>query len=415
MGPACRFRSLVASIRQSQEQDYEDLPYIRQSPRAAKCRAENSLASQRSLDAQPRGALSCRPGLCQQLRPAIAQAVLKEYLVEGSGIRACSPHCRPKYAIPKKTKRDSEFGLGESRPGSRIAGDDSTFQGVINLLRQNAFSKFFVARRSENKLFLSPLEGRGSGLELNIRRLPIQRRKPRSSTKPPPRIPQPRIALPSYVGARGGLKKSVTLAEDAEGKGELYNFGRFGKPKPKPMCPQHTLPAGDAAIYYNSVETKRSAGKFLVCRNKSSNAQPRKPEERKLLPTLGERGKISTANPSPVAAANPPKAKHAKRTRTTTRRKSVSRAGDRRPAVKEENPPPPERLKQRSKPVFLAQDFDYTVLICGNVTVVRDNVREQLADSATLHGEAVGLLARGSSFRLGIQLQVAAVFEGLQV
>eukprot|EP01022_Parablepharisma_sp_SALTPOND_P014960 TRINITY_DN2086_c0_g1_i1.p3 TRINITY_DN2086_c0_g1~~TRINITY_DN2086_c0_g1_i1.p3 ORF type:complete len:445 (+),score=43.69 TRINITY_DN2086_c0_g1_i1:8986-10320(+) len=369
-----------------------DLPFIITKKQKVKYRIDNK-STESGSGKEHISAL--RPNL-YQLRPSIARDALQEYLLEGYGIKKFSPQAKVKHV---RFKRDSEFYF--ENPASHVAAEDSAIRGVINLLRQNAFPKFFVARQSENRVYLEAMpEKKQSQLELQIQRLPIQRIAKKRDK--PAKVVLHQKAKQGQTGAETTILEPARTIEEDKKEGMTKDLRK--KSKDDSMvnmreCKKRSV----AGIHYSenrpslkgnssrnttqvspgNTAPETSRKNFLgalkeTTKKEESPAAPALPALDEKLPSQfivpRHHGITATGSPRKKSAEKRPKPKN------SPKRKSLSRAGYRK-RQKDESPPIViERLKQKSKPFFLPHDYDYTVYFpfITNMCIVHHNVWEQL-------------------------------------
>lgn len=144
-----------------------ELPFLVKSSQHFKPRMEK--VTQRQEASNPR--LGAEP------YPKVTQAVLQEYLIENYGIRTLNKQqdIQCSQLLPSSLRKIAGEHINKMINAAREKKEDIELKGVLMMLRQFAFAKYFSRRKSENKAYSSIPPERPIQNDMNIQRIPIQR------------------------------------------------------------------------------------------------------------------------------------------------------------------------------------------------------------------------------------------------
>ena len=112
-----------------------------------------------------------------ELHPRVAQAVLQEYLIENYGIKTISSGTSYRYSqlLPSSLKKMAGDHINKMLNAAKIKKEDNELKGILMMLRQFAFAKYFSATTSDTRFFSSIPEEDSSYNDLKIQKMPIQK------------------------------------------------------------------------------------------------------------------------------------------------------------------------------------------------------------------------------------------------
>jgi len=377
-----------------------DLPFI-----IAKRNNGTYLTSEKNLSNVNEYLSTVRPNNCTVLKPQAPKDALQNYLIEGYGIKGYSPQIKHKY---NKFKRASEFCFDDVRPISREQeAMDTDIRGVINLLRENAFQKYSIPNPNkpiEAKIIIdTPIPRLKNPLDLQIQRVQmIQNYKKKEKPIKMLHVPKSPSILSKLNNGEFSrsimknskrnaqcdtLKQSKTLENNVEKAREILvedhsnidikkaqDDSGLKEIKRKSVVNMLKASATNNINNNGSLNKKERLLNNARNNNQHSNNSPEKRTnspfknaKKDTLPALDEKldKSIQQNKPSDTVATSPRKhltSKKIKMKLSQQKRKSVSRTACRK-RENAEVAPTIERIKQKSKPMFLPHDYDYTVFL----------------------------------------------------